>query len=185
MLEVHHCNVGIAILGMQECALFSQLPKDDNTEAYKSLIQILATDMGRHKQLLEQYRKMCDAGFNKDDPVHRRTITSILLKCADLSNLTKPFNISRLWGIAVTNEFFHQGDTEKAAGISSTPGFDRDNRQELAKGQLGFIDAVGMEFYRTVASGLLKGLTPFYDNLQRNREKWQQILGDFQKAKAK
>jgi len=184
VLEVHHCNVGIAILSIKGCALLAGLNKEDNTDAYKNIINnILATDMARHKELLDSYRKLSETGFEKQNPSHRRLITAILLKCADLSNLTKPFNISRLWGIAVTNEFFYQGDAEKQQGKQVTPGFDRDQKQELARGQLSFIDAVGMKFYTEVSSGCLKSLKYLHDTLTKNREKWGQILEAMKKSK--
>ena len=107
---------------------------------------------------------------------NHQQICAILLKCADLSNLTKPFNISRLWAIAITTEFYLQGDSERAEGKAITPGFDRTTKQELAKAQLGFLNHVGLNFFSTVAEGVLQELEPVLVNLKSNAAKWAAIL---------
>ena len=47
--------------------------------------------------------------------VPRDLVVKMLIKTADLSNTVKPFDISRQWAICVTEEFFEQGDLEKAS----------------------------------------------------------------------
>ena len=39
------------------------------------------------------------------------------MKTADLSNVCKPFPIAKYWASAITEEFFYQGDLEKAEGL--------------------------------------------------------------------
>ena len=40
-----------------------------------------------------------------------------MLKCADVSNVTKDFPTAREWGVMVTDEMFAQGDRERAEGL--------------------------------------------------------------------
>ena len=40
-----------------------------------------------------------------------------LLKCADISNVAKPLPVAMEWAVAVSDEFFAQGDLERAQGI--------------------------------------------------------------------
>jgi len=48
-----------------------------------------------------------------------------MLHCADLSNPTKPAQIYREWVSRVMEEFFRQGDRERALGMDVSPMCDR------------------------------------------------------------
>ena len=58
----------------------------------------------------------------------------MLIKSCDVSNVMKPFPVARLWAIAVTEEFYTQGDMEKEKGLDILPMFDR-QKADLAKAQ--------------------------------------------------
>jgi 3'5'-cyclic nucleotide phosphodiesterase len=40
--------------------------------------------------------------FDKTDPEQRRLMAYMLLKCADISNVTKPFPVAKTWGMRLT-----------------------------------------------------------------------------------
>jgi len=48
-----------------------------------------------------------------------------LLHCADLSNPAKPLELYRQWTQRISEEFHHQGDLEREAGIEPSPMCDR------------------------------------------------------------
>ena len=52
-------------------------------------------------------------------------LLSQMLHCADLSNPTKPAHIYREWVTRVMEEFFRQGDRERALGYDVSPMCDR------------------------------------------------------------
>jgi len=52
-------------------------------------------------------------------------LLSQMLHCADLSNPTKPAHIYREWVTRVMEEFFRQGDRERALGYEVSPMCDR------------------------------------------------------------
>lgn len=184
VLEVHHCNLALEILAMEPTAIFAGLNEEDHTTAYKSLIStILATDMAKHKELVSDFLGTCRPVYDKENPEHRRLATSMLMKAADLSNLTKPFNIARLWSILVTDEFYYQGDTEKAVGCGVTPSFNREAKPELADTQLGFIDNCALEFYGALAS-VFPGLSYTVDQLRLNRARWAKVKAGGGKTRA-
>jgi len=72
---------------------------------------------------------------------------SMLLKCADLGHLTAPWDIHMQWAAKLREEFFLQGDKEKAAGLSVMPMFDRKKASNLAAGQVGFIEFVALPMF--------------------------------------
>ena len=105
-------------------------------------------------------------------------------KAADISNVTKPFDVSRLWGASVTEEFYRQGDAEKAAGGEVLPMNDRSLRTELAKGQLGFINFMARKYFTTIVDKLFPQLKYTVEGIEANTKRWQEELELSQIAKA-
>jgi hypothetical protein len=103
--------------------VFGTLPKDVAPNAYRLMLScVLATDMARHAESLNQFEAMCTGeGFDKQKEQHRLVAMQMLMKAADISNVTKPFQISRQWSVAVTEEFYQQGDKERARGLAVLP----------------------------------------------------------------
>lgn len=180
VLEVHHCNLALEILGIKETSIFDGMTDEDSHTAYKNIVRIvLATDMAGHKGLVEDFTSTCGEGYDKKNKIHRQSLLKILMKCGDLSNITKPFKISRLWAVAVTDEFYEQGDKEKELGCGITPNFDRNNKPELAETQIGFITFVGIPFF-AAASAVFQSMECLVTQMKSNREQWEKVLASRQ-----
>jgi hypothetical protein len=54
-------------------------------------------------------------------PEHRHFILHIALKCADLGNPCRPWNLSKRWSEQICSEFYRQGDYERQLNIPITP----------------------------------------------------------------
>eukprot|EP00388_Colpodella_angusta_P019749 GDKJ01049398.1.p1 GENE.GDKJ01049398.1~~GDKJ01049398.1.p1 ORF type:complete len:460 (-),score=31.88 GDKJ01049398.1:41-1270(-) len=178
VLEVHHCNLAIEILEDANANIFQGLTNEDRRAAFKCMIEsVLSTDMARHGEILSKFAEMCATeGYSKDNPEHRRMLMQVLMKAADISNVTKPFSVSRQWAMAVTEEFHQQGDKEKEKGVEVLPMFDRSKNNELAKGQLGFIGFVAEKFFTTIVASLMKRMQWTVDNITANKAEWDSIL---------
>lgn len=178
VLEVHHCNLAIEILEEADANIFSGLSNEDRRAAFKSMIEsVLSTDMARHGEILTKFSDLCaNEGFSRDNFEHRRLLMQVLMKAADISNVTKPFSVSRQWAMAVTEEFHQQGDKEKEKGVEVLPMFDRSKNNELAKGQLGFIGFVAERFFTTIVGSLMKRMQWTVDNITANKAEWDSIL---------
>jgi cAMP-specific phosphodiesterase len=177
VLEVHHCRLAIEILSDPSCDVFEGLSEEEMAYAYHAMIDcILATDMARHAEELKRFEDLVESGFNKEDEAHRRLVMETLIKAGDVSNVTKPFEMSRMWAMAVTEEFYRQGDMEKEKGVEVLPMFDRSKNNELARGQIGFIDFVAGKYYKDIVTGLLHGMQWCVDTVNKNRAQWQSIL---------
>lgn len=55
----------------------------------------------------------------------RHFILQIALKCADISNPCRPWDVSRKWSQKVCEEFFRQGDYERQLNLPVTSLCDR------------------------------------------------------------
>ncbi|ORC88214.1 putative cAMP specific phosphodiesterase [Trypanosoma theileri] len=139
--------------------------------------------MAKHGTALEHFLDVASEPYNKEDENVRRLTMEILLKAGDVSNVTKPFDISRLWAMAVTEEFYRQGDMEKEKGVEVLPMFDRSKNTELAKGQIGFIDFVAGPFFKKIVDACLRGMTWAVERVNSNRAQWEQVLNAANEAK--
>eukprot|EP00742_Colponemidia_sp_Colp-10_P016828 GILJ01019322.1.p1 GENE.GILJ01019322.1~~GILJ01019322.1.p1 ORF type:complete len:897 (-),score=162.57 GILJ01019322.1:389-2704(-) len=182
VLEVHHCNLAVDILTDPTANVFSGLDDQSRSTAVKTMIEcVLATDMARHGEFLSKFETVVANGngelINMSDPLNRKLVMDLVMKAADISNVTKPFELSRLWAVAVTEEFYRQGDQERAKGVEVLPQFDRSKKTELAKGQIGFINFVCEKFFTVISGdGAFPGMRWTLENLQRNKQEWTEIL---------
>ena len=99
----------------------------------------------------------------------------MLMKACDISNPAKPYDLSRKWGINVMEEFYRQGDEERAQGLDVTPMFDRDKKVQLAKSQIGFIQFVAGPFFNRVAT-CFPQLVFLNENVKSNVSRWNDVL---------
>lgn len=173
VLEVHHCNIAIEILSDPENDVFEGVSVGEKAQCYRNLLAcILATDMSKHEIELSSFRAVVEEGYDVNKQEHRQSVMKLLMKAADISNVTKPFEVSKQWAIAVTEEFYRQGDMEKKIGLTVLPMFERAGRNELAKGQIGFIDAVASKFYKEIVDRLFSTMRWCIENIETNRSRW-------------
>jgi len=139
LLEKHHalraleymCHIGI-LDGLSSAQYYQ----------FRSTVSkvILATDLTRHGKYLEHLKEF--AARRAEDPaaeMDKQLAMELMVKCADVSNVVKPTAVARHWALCVTDEFFRQGDVERAMGMNVSPSCDRLATSRVAL-QIGFID---------------------------------------------
>jgi hypothetical protein len=65
--------------------------------------------------------------------------------------LCDPTHVHLRWVAALEEEFFRQGDVERASGLPVTPLFDR-TKPGVSKSQLAFMDIVVLPLFRALAA---------------------------------
>ncbi|KAH9600695.1 GAF domain [Trypanosoma melophagium] len=177
VLEVHHCNLAVEILSDPDSDVFEGLEGADRTSAYRGMIDcVLATDMAKHNELLNLFLTAMERPYDINNGNSRQLVMDVIMKAGDVSNVTKPFDISRLWAMAVTEEFYRQGDMEKEKGVEVLPMFDRSKNTELAKGQIGFIDFVAGPFFKKIVDACLTDMAWTVERVTSNRAQWERTL---------
>lgn len=113
VLENHHWRSAVGLL--RETELFSHLPPEDRRNLEEQLGSlILATDISRQNEYLAKFRSHLDHNdLSLGHAPHRHFILQMALKCADICNPCRPWELSKQWSEKVTQEFFQQGDIEK------------------------------------------------------------------------
>lgn len=112
------------------------------------------------------------------EPEHRHFILQIALKCADISNPCRPWDISRKWAYKVCEEFFRQGDYERQLNLPVTVLCDR-LTTSIPKIQVGFFKFVVLplyeEWHRFLDDEFSHSLMSW---LRSNQQHWEDMLQD-------
>lgn len=140
VLENHHWRSAVGCLLESGVAEQIQAVRPEMEKQISSLI--LATDITRQNEFLSKIRNFLDTGsLDMRLPQHRQFILEIALKCADISNPCRPWDVSKKWSQKVCEEFFRQGDYERQLNLPITSLCDR-YTTSVPKIQVGFIKFV-------------------------------------------
>ncbi|XP_054607143.1 high affinity 3',5'-cyclic-AMP phosphodiesterase 7A isoform X3 [Nothobranchius furzeri] len=141
VLENHHWKSAVGLL--RETGLFSHLPADDSLNMERDLGSlILATDISRQNDYLSRFRMHLDQGnLCLSSASHRHFVLQMALKCADICNPCRPWELSKQWSEKVTGEFFQQGDIERKHKLEVGPLCDRETNT-VGKIQIDFMTYV-------------------------------------------
>uniref|UniRef100_A0ABI7WC33 Phosphodiesterase n=1 Tax=Felis catus TaxID=9685 RepID=A0ABI7WC33_FELCA len=138
VLENHHWRSAVGLL--RESGLFSHMPSESRQQMETQIgALILATDISRQNEYLSLFRSHLDRGdLRLEDARHRHLVLQMALKCADICNPCRTWELSKQWSEKVTEEFFHQGDIEKKYHLGVSPLCDRQT-ESIANIQIGFM----------------------------------------------
>mgnify|MGYP000870690213 CR=1 FL=1 len=148
---------------------------------------ILATDMAKHAEDLASFKlkletKGIKSALNNGSQFLDRTsgktlfesqqqMMEVALHAADVSVPCRPeFGIVRKWTYLLFEEFFEQGDLEKAEALPVSFLCDRVTTN-VAKSQNGFISFIVQPLFTQVTE-LMPGLACMLDSCRTNKELW-------------
>ncbi|GME95061.1 unnamed protein product [Ambrosiozyma monospora] len=153
---------------------------------------ILATDMARHDSYVAEIPKF----LQYDDELDRLSMLScLLLKCADISNVCRPLDVSVKWGLSLGEEFKEIANLEKSLKDGNL-GEDADivdpdeTRIDLKKvtpeqaivlvpglsgSQMFFINRFANDFFEKIGE-FIPALGFLFEQLCENAEFWKEDL---------
>ncbi|MCJ1287486.1 3',5'-cyclic-nucleotide phosphodiesterase [Xylographa opegraphella] len=189
-----------SVLEAFHCAAYSQILRrywglafEDNDLRRLLIKSILATDMGVH------FKYMADLG-NLQEKLHHNKGTDgwspqileeyktlacgLLIKCADISNVARPFDVAAKWSDVLQLEFARQGEMEKDVGIPTTlfggpP--ELGNMTKLANSQIGFMNIYASPLFEAVTD-ILPGMKFAVKEIKINQAIWTAKINE-EKAK--
>ncbi|EEP81816.1 conserved hypothetical protein [Uncinocarpus reesii 1704] len=183
VLEAFHCAAYSQILRRHWPSVFK------DTRLRKLMIDsILATDMGIHNVFMEslgalqqRYRSNNRAIWGwepKDIDNHRALLCAMLIKCADISNVARPFYIAEKWTDILQLEFANQGRMEAEIGMETAlfggpP--ELGNFVKKANGQIGFMNIFALPLFDGVAD-VLPDMAFAANEIRRNKAIWQKLI---------
>lgn len=137
---------------------------------------ILSTDMEFHSDIVSQQKQLISNSNNNNSKQDRLSFSRILLHATDVSNMARPWNISKQWSDLLIEEFFNQGDQERKLDMTISPGMDR-NLSLQRNISLKFGEII-FPFFESLVSLLPKSHV-LLDFLASNRRQWTADCLDF------
>lgn len=101
-----------------------------------------------------------------------------VLHCADISNPARPFPVAKKWGEKITEEFYKQGDKERALGMRVLAFCDRtvaSGPAVVAQNQGNFIDFVCKPTFEALSTVLPVAADLMLYHLGKNRDEYRKL----------
>ncbi|KAK8890174.1 hypothetical protein M9Y10_034942 [Tritrichomonas musculus] len=175
VMEMHHCSLTIYIITQDNANIFHALEKDELKKIWNYIIQmILATNMDQHLKLVKNANAIMDQGpINLANEQHRILAMKMLMQVANLSNAARPFDIAQKWFQLISEEFFKQGDVEKAQNMElSSEKNDRSN-MSIPKLEIDFYEIYVLPLFMSVFR-IFPELEASLDIVKENLTKWRE-----------
>jgi 3',5'-cyclic-nucleotide phosphodiesterase len=186
-----------SVLEAFHCAAFSQILRRHWPSAFKDkqlrkllISSILATDMGVHQKFMQRMgsfqEKFHENGKSvegwklQDVDMYKTLVCGLLIKCADISNVARPWKVAEKWTQILQEEFANQGEMEREVGMETAlfggpP--ELGNIYKLATGQIGFMSIFALPLFEGI-SDLLPQLQFTADHIRRNQAKWHELSNE-------
>ncbi|KAI9798337.1 MAG: hypothetical protein M1825_005386 [Sarcosagium campestre] len=183
----------MSVLESFHCAAFSQILRRywpaafQSTDMRKLLINsILATDMGVHFDYMRKLgflqeklheNKGTDGWDGRYLEEQRTLACSLLIKCADISNVARKYDVASQWAIILTDEFARQASMEKDLDIPSAlfaPPI-KDSVIEMGKSQIGFMNLFALPLFQGVTD-ILPAMQFSVDEMSVNKSIWEKKM---------
>ena len=190
-----------SVLEAFHCAAFSQILRRYWPAAFKDrqlrkllISSILATDMGVHQKFMERLgslqekfvdnNRTVDGWKPQDLEMYKTLVCGLLIKCADISNVSRPWTVAEKWTQILQEEFAHQGEMEQEVGMETAmfggpP--ELGNIFKLATGQMGFMTIFALPLFEGVTH-ILPQMRFTVEYTRTNHAKWQ-CLAELEKRK--
>ncbi|WQF75719.1 Putative HD/PDEase domain, 3'5'-cyclic nucleotide phosphodiesterase [Colletotrichum destructivum] len=185
-----------SVLESFHCAAYSQILRrywpsafEDTKMRHLMISSILATDMGLHfdymKRLGDTQEKLdvsnSTDGWNGRMLEEQKALAcSLLIKCADISNVARKHETALKWMHILSDEFSRQASMESELDIaSSLLSAPKKDTMSLSKAQLSFMNMFAIPLFQGVAD-ILPAMKYTVDELEINKSLFEQRIRDEQ-----
>lgn len=122
-----HAATVFDILKIGKHNLFANLSNADWITARKVILEaILATDMTKHFELITKFKEIHSPPAKVNLFEQRMDYFRLVMKCSDIGHAAKTPVLHEQWTVLICEEFFRQGDLEKAANLPVSMFCDRE-----------------------------------------------------------
>nr|DBA26758.1 TPA: hypothetical protein GDO54_010972 [Pyxicephalus adspersus] len=175
-MEQHHFSQTVSILQLEGHNIFSNLSSSEYEQVLEIIRKaIIATDLalyfGNRKHLEDLHQS---GALNFNNQAHRDRMIGLMMTACDLCSVTKLWPVTRLIADDIYAEFWEEGDEMKRLGISPIPMMDRDKKDEIPQGQIGFYNAVAIPCYMTL-SQIFPSTQPLLNACRDNLSQWEKV----------
>lgn len=180
--ENHHVSSAFRVLCRPKCNFLAILTPSEWRHLRSLVIElVLSTDMAISGRILKSFSGAFGLG-DKGEPASQDAPTSskdamlllqMAIKCADLGHLALHWDVHRQWVGRLEEEFFAQGDQERARDIPISFLMDR-SKPECSKTQTGFLQFVALPMFRSLVA-VVPDSQPVLDTVMVNYKIWEEL----------
>ncbi|XP_026763013.2 high affinity cAMP-specific and IBMX-insensitive 3',5'-cyclic phosphodiesterase 8 isoform X3 [Galleria mellonella] len=199
VLESHHAALTFKLtLSDDRVNIFKNLDREMfKTIRHNVIDMILATEMTKHYEHLAKFVNVfyATSGGSKEDglqadvsktdeplsldttalslPENLVLVKRMMIKCADVSNASRPQKFAFEWAKRIADEYFLQTDEEKAKDLPVVmPMFDRATCS-IPRSQIGFIDYIIMDMMEAWAAFI--DMPELVSHARSNHQRWREL----------
>lgn len=198
ILENHHCSQTFRLFKRPELNIFANISAADFAYLRSLMLTlILSTDNANHFKLFRKLSVIFEAeGFMEEEEEfgsakppaedteerkeEKRVILCGVLHAADISNPCKPWKQSARWSQNILEEFFLQGDLEKAKGLKISPNCDRVTTVPIEL-SLNFLDFIVAPLFFSLSRWMSEGAV-WINIMKENRKELERRRSASQSA---
>nr|XP_006820514.1 PREDICTED: cGMP-dependent 3',5'-cyclic phosphodiesterase-like [Saccoglossus kowalevskii] len=182
VLERHHFSQALCILNTEGCNIFENITSKDYQEVLDLMQEIiLATDLAHHLRIIKDLKKMAVEGYKKEDPHCHKLLRCLFMTACDLSDQTKNWQTIKKVAENIYQEFFRQGDLEKAMGNNPIEMMDRE-KACIPELQINFLDTIAHPVFQILGQ-LFPEAMPLNDAVENNKTMWKEVKAETQRRK--
>lgn len=197
--ENHHAAAAFALLRRPGLDFLAELPAEDFASLRRLFVDlVLGTDMACSHDILKTFNDalQCRAAtrsaplpsssslslplehvdFTPSCAQEATRLLQVALKCADLGHLALERPAHLQFVQRLEEEFFRQGDHERAHGLPVSFMMDR-RKPGASSSQVGFFDNVAMPMFRSLVMAC-PSLKPLLEAVQDNYLYWRDLQGE-------
>ncbi|XP_011345961.1 high affinity cAMP-specific and IBMX-insensitive 3',5'-cyclic phosphodiesterase 8 isoform X2 [Ooceraea biroi] len=188
VLESHHAALTFKLsLSDDSVNIFKNLERDTYKMLRQNIIDmILATEMTKHFEHLAKFMNVCSARIGENQETYSDSldmsvvlqpdnvilVKRMMIKCADVSNPTRPLRCCIEWARRIAEEYFRQTDEEKRLKMPVVmPMFDR-MTCSIPKSQIGFVDYIITDMIE--AWDVFIDMPEMVGYMRQNYERWKE-----------
>lgn len=178
VLENHHVSSSFCVSLNEDFDFYSDLSPADFARLRTIMIEmVLSTDIVQHFSLMSMFKSKFPSP--KEICSEDKTLCfQVLIHAADISNPSKSWDLCLHWTELVMQEFWVQGDRERAQGLPL--GFLMDRfTVNVAKSQVNFIDVIVSPTFETLRVEF-PALVENCGQLSDNKAKWTKRIPKYE-----
>ncbi|KAI0915910.1 hypothetical protein AcV5_003388 [Taiwanofungus camphoratus] len=152
VLEQMHYSLILQI--MRHNGLESLLDRPVSGPSFRKLLlgTVLATDLSLHYEFMANFQELV-TGKDMGEVKRKLLVCQAIIKCADISNPSRPYSVSKHWVAALESEWARQSLLEQHLHLPASVKPSDDSLGE-ARGQVWFIGTFTRPLFELVAQGI-------------------------------
>ena len=187
MLENFHVAESFKVILDPKCNILVNFTNEEFRQIRRRMIScILATDMTYHYKHLSELKgkldtfeiskgknieKLIVADSSSKNNENQQLILDNTIHLCDISNPAKKANVYDKWVDLIFEEFFNQGDKERAVNIPISLLCDRGSTN-ITKAQIGFINFIVKPYFECFIN-LVPEIQSYMDNIEGNLKRYE------------